>query len=67
MSSTTSSEFFEVRVAGIKQQIETDIVERSLDGLTATENYAGTDAETDNTALLSGNCSFTQAASYTKQ
>ena len=39
----------------------------SPDGLTATENYAGTDAETDNTALLSGNCSFTQAASYTKQ
>jgi polyphosphate kinase len=32
-------EFFEVRVAGIKQQIESDIVERSLDGLTATEIF----------------------------
>jgi polyphosphate kinase len=32
-------EFFEVRVAGIKQQIESDIVERSLDGLTATELF----------------------------
>src|SRR5438067_976337 len=32
-------EFFEVRVAGIKQQIESDIVDRSLDGLTATEIF----------------------------
>src|SRR5258708_1739193 len=32
-------EFFEVRVAGLKQQIESDIVERSMDGLTATEAF----------------------------
>ncbi len=32
-------EFFEVRVAGIKQQIESDVVERSADGLTATETF----------------------------
>jgi len=32
-------EFFEVRVAGIKQQIESDIVERSIDGRTATETF----------------------------
>ncbi len=30
-------EFFEVRVAGIKQQVESEIVERSIDGRTATE------------------------------
>jgi hypothetical protein len=39
----------------------------SPDGMTATENYSGTDAETDNTANASGNCTFTQTASYTKQ
>jgi polyphosphate kinase len=32
-------EFFEVRVAGVKQQIESDAVERSMDGLTATETF----------------------------
>ena len=32
-------EFFEVRVAGIKQQIESDIVERSMDGLTASDTF----------------------------
>src|SRR5438309_3872647 len=32
-------EFFEVRVAGLKQQIESDIVERSVDGLTASETF----------------------------
>jgi polyphosphate kinase len=30
-------EFFEVRVAGLKQQVESDVVERSPDGLTASE------------------------------
>ncbi len=30
-------EFFEVRVAGLKQQIESDVVERSPDGMTASE------------------------------
>ncbi|MEO7300615.1 MAG: polyphosphate kinase 1 [Verrucomicrobiota bacterium] len=33
-------EFFEVRVAGLKQQVESSIVERSLDGLTASENLS---------------------------
>ena len=37
--SSNLDEFFEVRVAGIKQQIESEVVERSLDGLTATENF----------------------------
>jgi polyphosphate kinase len=37
--SSNLDEFFEVRVAGIKQQIETDIVERSVDGLTSTEAF----------------------------
>jgi polyphosphate kinase len=37
--SSNLDEFFEVRVAGIKQQMETDIVERSVDGLTATEAF----------------------------
>ncbi len=32
-------EFFEVRVAGIKQQIESDVVERSVDGMTSTEIF----------------------------
>jgi len=35
--SSNLDEFFEVRVAGIKQQIESEVVERTMDGLTATE------------------------------
>src|SRR5689334_610255 len=35
--SSNLDEFFEVRVAGIKQQIESDVVSRSNDGLTPTE------------------------------
>jgi polyphosphate kinase len=38
--SSNLDEFFEVRVAGIKQQIESDVVERSLDGLTASQTFA---------------------------
>ena len=37
--SSNLDEFFEVRVAGLKQQIESDIVERSIDGLTASETF----------------------------
>jgi polyphosphate kinase len=37
--SSNLDEFFEVRVAGVKQQIESDTVERSMDGLTATETF----------------------------
>lgn len=37
--SSNLDEFFEVRVAGLKQQIESDVVERSLDGLTASETF----------------------------
>src|ERR1700712_5668130 len=36
--SANLDEFFEIRVAGLKQQMESSVVERSLDGLTATEN-----------------------------
>ena len=39
ISASNLDEFFEVRVAGIKQQIESDVVERSLDGLTASESF----------------------------
>ena len=35
--SSNLDEFFEVRVAGLKQQIESEVVERTMDGLTATE------------------------------
>jgi len=37
--SSNLDEFFEVRVAGVKQQMESDTVERSMDGLTATETF----------------------------
>jgi polyphosphate kinase len=37
--SSNLDEFFEVRVAGVKQQIESDVVARSVDGLTATETF----------------------------
>jgi polyphosphate kinase len=37
--SSNLDEFFEVRIAGLKQQIESDVVERSLDGLTASEAF----------------------------
>jgi polyphosphate kinase len=37
--SSNLDEFFEVRVAGIKQQIESEVVERSIDGRTATETF----------------------------
>src|SRR5437667_11569030 len=37
--SSNLDEFFEVRVASLKQQMETEAVERSVDGLTATENF----------------------------
>jgi len=39
ITSSNLDEFFEVRVAGIKQQIESDIVERTVDGLTSTETF----------------------------
>ncbi len=37
--SSNLDEFFEVRVAGLKQQVESDIVERSSDGRTASETF----------------------------
>src|SRR5580692_16330 len=37
ITSSNLDEFFEVRVAGLKQQVESDVVERSVDGLTASE------------------------------
>src|SRR6185312_5260105 len=39
ITSSNLDEFFEVRVAGLKQQIESDVVERSMDGLTASETF----------------------------
>src|ERR1700692_2319332 len=39
ITSSNLDEFFEVRVAGIKQQMESEVVERSMDGLTATETF----------------------------
>ncbi|HEV7866496.1 MAG TPA: polyphosphate kinase 1 [Chthoniobacteraceae bacterium] len=39
ITSSNLDEFFEVRVAGLKQQIESDVVERSIDGRTATETF----------------------------
>ena len=41
ISSSNLDEFFEIRVAGLKQQIESDVVERSIDGLTASETFRG--------------------------
>ena len=37
ITSSNLDEFFEVRVAGLKQQVESDAVERSVDGLTGSE------------------------------
>ena len=39
IASSNLDEFFEVRVARLKQQIESDVVTRSVDGLTATETF----------------------------
>ena len=41
ITSSNLDEFFEVRVAGLKQQMESDVVERSMDGLTADGNLPG--------------------------
>src|SRR6266404_7245803 len=37
--SSNLDEFFEVREIGIKQQMESDAVERSMDGLTSSETF----------------------------
>src|SRR5437870_12145904 len=37
--SSNLDEFFEVRVAGIKQQMEAEVSERSVDGLTPSERF----------------------------
>jgi polyphosphate kinase len=39
IASSNLDEFFEVRVAGVKQQIESQVVERTMDGRTATETF----------------------------
>lgn len=40
IASSNLDEFFEVRVAGLKQAIESELSERSVDGLTASETFA---------------------------
>jgi polyphosphate kinase len=37
--SSNLDEFFEVRVAGVKQQVESEVLERSVDGRTASETF----------------------------
>lgn len=39
ITSSNLDEFFEVRIAGLKQQIESDVVERTVDGMTPTETF----------------------------
>src|SRR5258706_10482154 len=39
ITSSNLDEFFEVRVAGIKQQIEAEVSERSIDGLTPSQTF----------------------------
>src|SRR3954471_18250415 len=39
IASSNLDEFFEVRLAGIKQQIEAEVAERSPDGLTPSETF----------------------------
>src|SRR4030095_150640 len=39
ITSSNLDEFFEVRVSGLKQQIESDIVERAMDGSTASDSF----------------------------
>lgn len=41
ITNSNLDEFFEVRVAGLKQQVESEVVERSADGLTASETLRG--------------------------
>src|SRR5947209_12787962 len=39
ITSSNLDEFFEVRVAGLKQQIESDVVDRGIDGRTASQTF----------------------------
>src|SRR6476469_3915727 len=39
ITSSNLDEFFEVRVAGLKQQIESEVVARSVDGRTASDTF----------------------------
>src|SRR5436190_20429644 len=39
ITSSNLDEFFEVRVAGMKQQIESDVVDRGIDGRTASQTF----------------------------
>src|SRR6185295_20031871 len=41
ISNSNLDEFFEVRVAGLQQQVESEVVERSADGLTASQSLRG--------------------------
>jgi polyphosphate kinase len=56
ITSSNLDEFFEVRVAGLKQQIESEVVERSVDGRTASETFHAVSRRIHAMVQLQYNC-----------